>query len=53
MQKVAGYLLERRDGLENADARAVAHKQYCDVVREWLRIKGADLRDVHAGSYRA
>jgi hypothetical protein len=53
MQKVAAYLLERRDGVETPEARAAEFDRCLGVVRQWLKSKGADSDSVQAGLYRA
>ena len=54
MQKVAGYLLEWRDGLETIEARTTAHEQCLNVVRQWLdKDKRANSENAQAGSYQA
>jgi hypothetical protein len=48
MQKVAAYLLERRDGMEWTDARRGEAAKILSAVEDWLREKGA--LDVAGGS---
>lgn len=40
MQKVAAYLLERRDGLEWPEARAAEGKKIRTAIETWIRAKG-------------
>jgi hypothetical protein len=53
VQKVAGYLLERRDGLNTVAARKAAHEQCLNVAHQWLKAKGAESEGLQSGSYRA
>jgi hypothetical protein len=41
MQKVAAYLLERRDNVETPEARRAEFARCIDVFRGWLQSKGA------------
>lgn len=50
MQKVAAYLLERREAMSTPEARASAFESARGAVDEWLRSKGADVTQ-HHGPY--
>ncbi|RMD80944.1 MAG: hypothetical protein D6815_13020 [Candidatus Dadabacteria bacterium] len=50
MQKVAAYLLERRDGLQSSEARKAEGKKICKAIETWLKAKGA-TGDDDGGSY--
>lgn len=52
MQKVAAYLLERRDGMERAEQRATEAESIKQKILEWLRGKGA-VGDGSRGTYAA
>jgi len=52
MQKVAAYLIERRDAMNWPEARASEAAQLKSQVEEWLRSKGA-TEIGPSGSYRA
>src|SRR5262245_29157194 len=50
MQKVAAYLLERRDGVGSLEARTLEARRLIEEVLKWLKSKGAS--DVGlAGTY--
>lgn len=51
MQKVAAYLLERRDDMEWPEARAVEAKRLKDEVEKWLRSKRASVTGP-SGTYK-
>jgi len=53
MQKVAAYLLERRDGMEWAAARAAEAADLRAAIEAWLQEKGATNIGTGAGSYVA
>ncbi|MCC6310976.1 MAG: hypothetical protein IT345_08685 [Trueperaceae bacterium] len=42
MQKVAAYLLERRDGMDDAAARSTETERTREAILAWLKSKGAD-----------
>jgi hypothetical protein len=52
MQKVAAYLLERRDGMEVAEDRMGEYDHIRSLIRSWLQSKGA-ATDAASGSYSA
>lgn len=52
MQKVAAYLLERRDGMSEAQARKDEHQDVLAAVSDWLLGKGAAKGET-SGLYRA
>lgn len=52
MQKVAAYLLERRDGLDTAEARLRTARLVREQIESWLRSKGAE-NPAEGGVYRA
>jgi len=51
MQKVAAYLLERRDGMEHADVRAAEAERLKKEIHGWLSSKGASALG-RAGTYQ-
>lgn len=53
MQKVAAYLLERREGVATPEARVEECLRCVTVVRQWLQRKGGDPSIEQGGSYRA
>ena len=52
MQKVAAYLLERRDGLQWPEARKAEGEKVCKAIEAWLQSKGA-TGDDDGGSYES
>lgn len=52
MQKVAAYLLERRDGMDRTEERVALTNNVKDKILTWLRSKGATT-DSTAGTYAA
>lgn len=53
MQKVAAYLLERRDGMETPEARIEECERCVSIVRLWLERKGGRPSIESEGSYRS
>lgn len=51
MQKIGAYLLERRDGMDVATARAVEASSIRQIISDWLQSKGA-TPDATSGRYR-
>ncbi|WP_165230579.1 cell division protein ZapB [Aquisphaera insulae] len=51
MQKVAAYLLERRDDFESQEARRAVFVRCIDACREWLQSKGAADTESISGSF--
>jgi hypothetical protein len=51
MQKVAAYLLERRDDMQWAEARKAEAVRLRQIVRNWLASKGASV-DGPSGAYQ-
>ncbi|MCB9702769.1 MAG: hypothetical protein H6711_12810 [Myxococcales bacterium] len=53
MQKLGAYLLERRDGMQTADARSAESIRICGIIENWLRTKGASDIASGGGTYDA
>ena len=53
MQKVAAYLLERREGMETAERRAAEVKTLLGVLSAWLNQKGAKKEDEEGGTFES
>lgn len=53
MQKVAAYLLERRDGVDTTEKRTAEVKRLLGVLRAWLEQKGAKELDADTGTFEA
>lgn len=51
MQKVAAYLLERRDNVEAGSVRRAEVRRLLNVLREWLHSKGATERSTGEGTF--
>lgn len=51
MQKVAAYILDRRDGMSERGARAAEATRLKSLVGEWLKSKGGSPSDM-TGTYR-